>query len=89
MIQLDDEVRVIQDVETRWWSTFAIILRLLYPEVAIKLHERLDNIYAVLRLLKPVTDPVMGVQKLLNGEKYVASSVGVPHIYDLRARLNN
>ena len=59
-IQLDD-LRVIKDVETRYPPTFAMILRLLYLEGAIKLCRQLGRLVAlllatdwvILRQLKP------------------------------------
>lgn len=65
--------RAIQDVMIRWWSTFAMILLLMYLEVTIKLHEQLDGIaallsatdWAILWLLKPVMEPFMRLEKLL------------------------
>ena len=67
-IQLD-EIRVIQDVETRWGSTFVFIFALLYLDAAIKLHDELDRAaallsttdWAILRLLNPAIDPFMKV----------------------------
>ena len=55
-------LRVIQDVETRWWSTQSMAERLVYLRRAVKLHESLDNVapllgpveWNVLELLEPV-----------------------------------
>ena len=67
-------------------STFTMVLRLLYLEAAIKLHEQLDRVVTIfsatgrtiLRLLKPVMEPFMSAQKLLEGKKYVTGSLFVP-----------
>lgn len=77
-------------------KTFAMTLHLLNLETAIKLHEQLYSIAALLsatgwvivRLLKPVMEPFMRIQKLLEGENYVTGSLVVPHIYNLREGLN-
>jgi len=95
MIQLDG-LRVIQDVEARCWSTLAMTLRLLCLSAVIKLHEQLDRIaalpsaagWSILRLLKPVMEPLIRVQKVLEGETYVTGSRAVPYVYDLKESLN-
>lgn len=61
------ELCVMQDVETRWWSTWAMIVRLLYLMKAIKLHELMDDVssllsdtdWEVLRLIEPILQPFM------------------------------
>ncbi|CAB1112273.1 unnamed protein product [Ectocarpus sp. CCAP 1310/34] len=83
---------VLQDVETRWWSSWAMIERLLYLMKAIKLHESTDNIapvlsetdWEVLRLIEPILRPFMQAQKDLEGAKYVTGSMTVPKIGELR-----
>ena len=37
-------LRIIQDVETRWWSTQSMVERLVYLRRAVELHESLDNV---------------------------------------------
>lgn len=57
----------------------------------------MDNNYAllsetdwsILRVLKPVMEPFMTVQTLLEGEKYVTVSLLVLYISDLRDGLNH
>lgn len=83
---------VMQEVETRWWSTWAMISRLLYLEKAIKMHETLDSVpvllsnedWEVLRLLEPILEPFMKTQKALEGAKYVTASMTIPNIALLR-----
>ena len=73
-----------------------MIIHLLNLEASIKLHEQLDRIRALLsatdwpivRLLKPVMEPLMRVQKLLEGETYVTDRLAVPYTYNLREGLN-
>eukprot|EP00752_Nemacystus_decipiens_P015390 g13723.t1 len=83
---------VLQDVETRWWSSWAMVERLLYLMKAIKLHESTDNLapvlsetdWEVLRLVEPILRPFMQAQKDLEGAKYVTGSMTVPKIGELR-----
>ena len=89
--------KVIQDVSTRWWSTFSMVARLLELRPAIEKHEEGDKIepmltaadWAVLKLIRPILEPFMTAQKLLEGAKYVTGSLVVPCIYDLRNELND
>lgn len=86
------ELQVMQDVETRWWSTWAMIVRLLFLLKAIKLHESMDDIppvltetdWEVLRLVEPILQPFMQAQKDLEGSKYVTGSMTIPKIAELR-----
>ena len=88
---------VVQDVETRWWSTFDMVDRLLYLENPIKLYDREDRNggllseteLGILRLIKHVLEPFMTAQRLLEGEKYVTVSLLVPYISDLEDGLNH
>lgn len=66
-------LKVIQDMDTRRWSTFALVDHLLYLNNAIKVHGQvhkiwrlaLETVWAILRLLKPVMEPFETAQKLL------------------------
>ena len=63
---------------------------LLYLEYTIKLHEKVDKVGVLLLcMLDPVIQPFLTVQKFLEGDKYVAVSLLVPYIRDLRDGLNN
>ena len=89
-------LRVIQDVETRWWSTQSMVERLVYLRRAVELHESLDNVapllgpvdWNVLELLEPVLAPFMYVQKKLESNN-VTGSLVVPFICDLRTGLDS
>ncbi|CAM9886015.1 unnamed protein product, partial [Ascophyllum nodosum] len=89
-------LRVIQDVETRWWSTQSMVERLVYLRHAVELHESLDNVapllgpvdWNVLELLEPVLAPFMYVQKKLESSN-VTGSLVVPLICDLPKDFNN
>ncbi|CAN0378335.1 unnamed protein product [Ascophyllum nodosum] len=89
-------LRVIQDVETRWWSTQSMVERLVYLRRAVELHESLDNVapllgpvdWNVLELLEPVLAPFMYVQKKLESNN-VTGSLVVPLICDLRTGLDS
>ena len=88
-------LRVIQDVETRWWSTQSMAERLVYLRRAVELHESLDNVapllgpvdWNVLELLEPVLPPFMYVQKKLESNN-VTGALVVPLICDLRTGLD-
>ncbi|CAN0399952.1 unnamed protein product, partial [Ascophyllum nodosum] len=87
-------LRVIQDVETRWWSTQSMAERLVYLRRAVELHESLDDVapllgpvdWNVLELLEPVLAPFMYVQKKLESNN-VTGTLVVPLICDLRTGL--
>ncbi|CAM9814402.1 unnamed protein product, partial [Ascophyllum nodosum] len=76
-------LRVIQDVETRWWSTQSMAERLVYPRRAVELHESLDDVapllglvdWNVLELLEPVLTPFMYVQKKLESNNVTGTLV--------------
>lgn len=84
-------LKVIQDVETRWWSTQSMVERLAHLRRAIELHESLNNVapllgpvdWNVFELLEPVLAPFMCVQKKLESN-HVTGSLVVPLICDLR-----
>ena len=88
-------LRVIQDVETRWWSTQSMPGRLVYLRRAVELRESLDNVppllgpvdWNVLELLEPVLAPFMYVQKKLESNN-VTGTLVVPLICDLRTGLD-
>lgn len=64
---LPNALTIVQDVETRWWFTFAVVNHLLCLENAIRLLVQVDKICALLSsadwtilcLLKPVMEPFM------------------------------
>ena len=87
-------LRVIQDVETRWWSTQSMAERLVYLRRAVELHESLDDVapllgpvdWNVLELLEPELVPFMYVEKKLESN-HVTGTLVVPLICDLRTGL--
>ncbi|CAN0256728.1 unnamed protein product, partial [Ascophyllum nodosum] len=87
-------LRVIQDVETRWWSTQSMAERLVYLRRAVELHESLNDVapllgpvdWNVFELLEPVLAPFMYVQKKLESNN-VTGTLVVPLICDLRIGL--
>jgi hypothetical protein len=82
-------ISVIQDVATRWWSTYQMCKRLLELKQYIELMRAQDNINPSLMLsetqwtvIKEVTkllEPFMVVQQMMEGEKYVTISL-VPYL---------
>lgn len=90
-----EPLSVMQDVETRWWSTWAMVVRLLYLMKAIKLHESMDEVHPllsdtdweVLRLIEPILRPFMKAQKDLEGAQYVTGSMTIGKMAELREGL--
>jgi hypothetical protein len=86
---------VIQDVVTRWWSTFAMCKRLLELEGYFKIMETRSTEFAPFNLTavewseilqtKTLLEPIMEIQKYLEGEKYVTVSV-VPSLIGIIRR---
>ncbi|CAN0571665.1 unnamed protein product, partial [Ectocarpus sp. 12 AP-2014] len=85
-----------QDVVTRFWSTHAFIVRLLYLRRPIAEHERIDGIspmlqdkdWEVLALVEPLLKPFMEAQKHLEASKAVTGSLVIGYIADLRDDLD-
>ena len=89
------DVRPIQDVETRWWSTHSMLARLLRLKMYLQLleeegqlHVNLNNNqWLIVRDLCALLKPFMAAQKLLEGQTYVTISF-VPYIlYRIRKGL--
>lgn len=86
---------VMQDVETRWWSSWAMVSRLVYLRRAIQYHESMDEIHPllsntdweVLKLVSPILEPFMAAQKSLEGAEYVTGSLTIATIGELRVGL--
>jgi hypothetical protein len=82
-------LKIIQDVATRWWSTFSMINRLLdLKESFSSLWERnllthdmnlTDEQWDALCDIKALLEPFMVVQKVLEGQKYPTASL-VPYL---------
>ena len=84
---------ILQDVPTRWSSTFTSAMRLVYLKPTIKLDEMLEpNISplmedldrSILEKVCTVLTPFQKLQKLFEGENYVTGSLLIPLISDLR-----
>lgn len=86
---IGNAVSVIQDIITRWWSTFSMVERLirLKPYFAVMeaegfLNENLTvNQWQIIQDIKDLLQPFMAAQMILEGEKYVTLSL-VPGIID-------
>ena len=89
------DLGVIQDVVTRWWSTYSMIERLLKLKDALKLlystHKVKKRLSAaeweVLEHVSTLLKPFMCVQKALEGEKYVTISLVPFLLAQLRTKL--
>ena len=85
------KLKVIRDVETRWWSTHACLERLLYLTAVIAMHEEsianYSNTYAA-RILSDMHSAVIECIAL-EAELYVNISMVVPNSQALRLGLRN
>jgi len=84
---------VVQDVTTRWWSTYSMIERLLYLrpalddmvvadglELAMAIH---DDEWEVLEILTLLLRPFRSAQLMLEGQKYVTISFVIPIVKEV------
>ena len=85
---------LIQDVKTRWWSTWKMLRRLLELQVYFAIlvaEEILDasmNLkateWAIITEIESMLEPFMVIQRVLEGQKYVTSSLVPFLIYSTR-----
>ena len=89
--------KTIQDVKTRWWSTYSMINRLLLlkPYISylcsrpdVELTNLNDAQWKLLGDIVIILEPFMLAQKLLEGETYVTLSLVVSIIEGLRKQLH-
>lgn len=92
--------KTMNDVVTRWWSTYSMIVRLLHLRDVIKIvcdREKVTNLnpdqWSLLDDIVRLLEPFMLAQKLLEGEKYVTISL-VPSVIEglrmgLKAAVND
>ena len=88
---------VIQDVVTRWWSTFWMCHRLLYLRQYLTLlviqghltaaENLTDNEWMIVKDVTTLLQPFMTAQKVLEGEKYVTISLVLHIITTIRKGL--
>ncbi|KAL3761407.1 hypothetical protein ACHAWU_007366 [Discostella pseudostelligera] len=90
--------KLIQDVVTRWWSTYASIERALYLQKAIKgliatsqvACEVLSNEeWKVLGEIESVLKPLAFFQSVLEGKSYVSGSLVPLAVFNIRRQLND
>ena len=88
--------KTMQDVKTRWWSTYSMINRLLMLKpyityLCIQSDVDVENLndaqWKLLGDIVIILEPFMLAQKLLEGEAYVTLSLVVPIIEGLRKNL--
>jgi hypothetical protein len=90
--------KTIQDVATRWWSTYSMVQRLLHLRVHINYICQLNRTnrslvdltveqWALLEDIDKILKPFMLAQELLEGEKYVTLSLVVTIIEKIRRNL--
>lgn len=76
---------VIQDVSTRWWSTFAMLQRMLFlrPYISLMARENLlhesvnlsSDQWTIVEDVCIILTPFKNVQQIMEGEKYVTISL--------------
>lgn len=85
------QLRVMQDVETRWWSVHASLNRLIYLKSATRhlsparptysLHASFPSCTGLLsRSLVPLVEPFALIQPALEAETYITVSLVIPNI---------
>jgi len=93
--QVGRAVRPIQDVVTRWWSTYSMTERLLRLRPYLALLEEegdldcnlTDSQWHIITNLKVLLQPFMIAQKLLEGQTYVTVSLIPYMVYKIRKGL--
>ncbi len=78
-------VNVIQDVVTRWWSTYAMLERLKFLKIYIQMMVRENLLLPTINLnqeqwnivedVSSILEPFKSVQQIMEGEKYVTISL--------------
>ena len=90
-------VKPIQDVVTRWWSTYSMVERLLRLKMYFAILQEegdldsnlTDQQWKIIADLKVLLQPFMIAQRLLEGESYVTVSL-IPYIiYKIRKGLTS
>jgi hypothetical protein len=94
---LSRSVNLIQDVKTRWWSTYMMLSRLLRlrPYLTILFTEKSVNAdlslnveeWLIVEDTKRILEPFMIAQRILEGEKYVTISLVLIIITTIRENL--
>jgi len=93
---IPEVVNVIEDVATRWWSTFTMCERLLRLKVSIDFMEANRGLecnltpsqWKNISVLCEVLRPFMAAQKCLEGQKYVTISLIPGFIHSIRNSLD-
>ena len=95
--QAERAVKPIQDVATRWWSTYSMVERLLRLKNYLALLEEEGELdcnlsaqqWIIITDLKFLLQPFMIAQRLLEGEAYVTVSLIPYMIYKIRKGLQD
>ena len=88
-------VKLIQEVTTRWWSTYSMCDRLLRLKIYLSLLENEGDLtcnltdlqWLIVRDLHILLKPFMIAQRLLEGEAYVTISLVPYMLYKIRKEL--
>ncbi len=91
-------LKVLQDCKTRWWSTFTMVERLVRLQIPLQRMALSDDNqlkiiftefeWCQLKFITEVLEPFKEVQMLLEGERYVTSSLVVKSIIELQQTLS-
>ena len=97
LLVMKKSLTTIQDVETRWWSTWSCCHRLIELKASLLALEQVeDGIYippdirltsdewSILETCVSILEPFMDAEKTLEGEKYVTASLTIPILFIIR-----
>ncbi len=85
--------KTLQDVETRWWSTFRSLRRLRFLKKAIRAliaseevscKDLTDDEWKILHQVEITLEPMAEFQRILEGESYVTGSLVPVAVYQIR-----
>jgi hypothetical protein len=97
-----DRTALLQDIVTRWWSTYSMcksLLDLKGPLIALRqsrgpgtfqspaVCQLSDNDWSIVEQVCVLLEPFMEVQRELEAERNVTISLCIPYIWDLRTGL--
>ena len=94
---LDSTASVIQDVSGKWWSSYAMVERLVQLQPAIRQHEEKEEGlklileeggWKILELILPILEPFVTTRGMLQKEAFATGGLVLPLVFDLRGDLD-